>query len=96
MLSRSNAIRRRTPSSPSLPSPSLPTKSSVISLAEAQARPDIRYRTLRLVPRKPVPSVSSVYTQPKPILDFESHMLETTLIPRSMAALFDEIKYRGL
>ncbi|TCD65912.1 hypothetical protein EIP91_002027 [Steccherinum ochraceum] len=61
----------------------------VVSLEEAQVRSDIRHR---FFPKRP----SSIYTKPKPTLDFEFHLLDTLLIPRSMAALFDEIRYRGL
>ncbi|TCD68822.1 hypothetical protein EIP91_009689 [Steccherinum ochraceum] len=83
------------PFTASYPLPTLFPPCRVVSLAEAQARSDIRYRPLRHIQpsRKPL---TSIYTEPKPVLDFESHKLETTLIPRSMAALFDEIRYRGL
>ncbi|TCD71854.1 hypothetical protein EIP91_003197 [Steccherinum ochraceum] len=78
----------------SAPAPLLP-KCPVVSLAEAQVRSDIRYRSLRQ-PSQPLTSPTSYIIKPKPILDFDSHKLETTLIPRSMALQFDEIRYRGL
>ncbi|THH29310.1 hypothetical protein EUX98_g4882 [Antrodiella citrinella] len=81
-LARSNAMRR--------PNPSNRVK---LSLAEAQSRPDIVYRSLHLLQ----PKISS---QPrvadKPIPDFHTHMLETHLIPLSLAATFEDVKYRGI
>ncbi|TCD71857.1 hypothetical protein EIP91_003200 [Steccherinum ochraceum] len=78
----------------SAPAPLLP-KCPVVSLAEAQVRSDIRYRSLRQ-PSQPLTPPTSYIIKPKPILDFDSHKLETTLIPRSMALQFDEIRFRGL
>ncbi|KAH8101301.1 hypothetical protein BXZ70DRAFT_1064358 [Cristinia sonorae] len=85
MLTRSNAVRR--------PNPSPRVK---LSLEEAQSRPDIVYRSLHLLAPKPPPRSTSPYLQPKPILDFGSHMLGVSLIPCSMAATFEDINPRSL
>ena len=72
-------------------------KCDTVSLEEAQTRSDIYHRSLFLLD-KPLPDSrhTSPYTAPKPILDFSSHMLGTHLIPRDIAAKYDEIKYRGI
>lgn len=84
MLQRTKAIRRRAA-----------PKRVVVPLAVAQSRPDIVYRSLHLLPvlnyKPPPPPL-----EPKPVMDFDSHMLGTYLIPRSLAAISHEIVYRGI
>ncbi|THH29517.1 hypothetical protein EUX98_g4660 [Antrodiella citrinella] len=84
MLQRTKAIRR-----------CVVPKRVVVPLAVVQSRSDIIYRSLRLLPvlnYKTPPAL----LKPKPVLDFDYHMLDTYLIPRSLAAISDHIVYRGL